>query len=144
MRKLPKVTQEVKRLSPHTVLSPHSTLFLKTKERAERTCQFPLILPSMVIYLSCCCCCCCSVASVVSDSEQPHRQKPTRLPRPWDSPGKNTGVGCHFLLQCRKVQSESEVTQLCPTLVFGYYEKFRIPHPCTCDNLDKEFPGMDA
>ena len=39
----------------------------------------------------------------------------TRLPRPWDSPGKNTGVGCHFLLQCRKVKSESEVTQLCPT-----------------------------
>ena len=40
----------------------------------------------------------------------------TRLPRPWDSPGKNTGVGCHFLLQCRKVKSESEVAQLCPTL----------------------------
>ena len=41
---------------------------------------------------------------------------PTRLPCPWDSPGKNTGVGCHFLLQCMKVKSESEVTQLCPTL----------------------------
>ena len=41
---------------------------------------------------------------------------PTRLPRPWDSPGKNTGVGCHFLLPCRKVKSESEVTQWCPTL----------------------------
>src|SRR5574339_41276 len=40
---------------------------------------------------------------------------PTRLPGPWDSPGKNTGVGCHFLLQCRKVKSESEVTQSCPT-----------------------------
>ena len=40
----------------------------------------------------------------------------TRLPRPWDSPGKNTGVGCHFLLQCMKVKSESEVTQSCPTL----------------------------
>ena len=38
-----------------------------------------------------------------------------RLPRPWDSPGKNTGVGCHFLLQCMKVKSESEVTQSCPT-----------------------------
>ena len=47
---------------------------------------------------------------------QPHRWQPTRLPRPWDSPGKNTGVGCHFLLQCMKVKSESEVTQLCPTL----------------------------
>ena len=38
------------------------------------------------------------------------------LPRPWDSPGKNTGVGCHFLLQCMKVKSESEVTQSCLTL----------------------------
>ena len=45
----------------------------------------------------------------------PTRQ-PTRLPRPWDSPGKNTGVGCHFLLQCMKMKSESEVAQLCPTL----------------------------
>jgi len=47
----------------------------------------------------------------VSDSVQPHRQQPTRLPRPWDSPGKNTGVGCHFLLQCMKVKNESEVAQ---------------------------------
>ena len=47
---------------------------------------------------------------------RPHRRQPTRLPHPWDSPGKNTGVGCHFLLQCMKVKSESEVTQLCPTL----------------------------
>ena len=52
----------------------------------------------------------------MSDSVRPHRQKPTRLPRPWDSPGKNTGVGCHFLLQCMKVKSESEVAQSCPTL----------------------------
>ena len=62
------------------------------------------------------CCCCCEVASVVSDSVWPHRRQPTRLPRPWDSPGKNTGVGCHFLLQCRKVKSESEVAQSCLTL----------------------------
>ena len=47
---------------------------------------------------------------------QLHRQQPTRLPRPWDSPGKNTGVGCHFLLQCMKVKSESEVSQSCLTL----------------------------
>ena len=46
---------------------------------------------------------------------RPHRQQPTRARLPWDSPGKNTGVGCHFLLQCMKVQSESEVTQSCPT-----------------------------
>ena len=64
----------------------------------------------------CCCCCCCWVTSVVSDSVWSHRRKPTRLPRPWGSPGKNTGVGCHFLLQCMKVKSETEVAQSCPTL----------------------------
>ena len=73
-------------------------------------------------YIHCCCC----VASVVSDSVRPHRWQPTRLHRPWDSPGKNTGVGCHFLLQCVKVKSESEVAQsrrhgLQPT---------RLLHPC--------------
>src|SRR5574340_856504 len=52
----------------------------------------------------------------MSDSVQPHRRKPTRLPCPWDSPGKNTGVGCHFLLQCMKVKSEREVAQSCLTL----------------------------
>ena len=52
----------------------------------------------------------------MSDPAQPHRQQPTRLRRPWDSPGKNTGVGCHFLLQCMKVKSQSEVAQSCPTL----------------------------
>ena len=55
------------------------------------------------------------VASVVSDSVRPHRQQPTKLPRPWDSLGKNSGVGCHFLLQCMKVKSESEVAQSCLT-----------------------------
>ena len=52
----------------------------------------------------------------MSDSMRPHRWQPTRLPRPWDAPGKNTGVGCHFLLQCMKVKSESKVVQSCPTL----------------------------
>ena len=52
----------------------------------------------------------------MSDSVRPHRRQPTRLPCPWDSPGKNTGVGCHFLLQCMNVKSESEVAQSCPTL----------------------------
>ena len=52
----------------------------------------------------------------MSDSVRPHRRKPTRLLCPWDSPGKNTGLGCHFLLQCMKVKSESEVTQSCLTL----------------------------
>ena len=46
----------------------------------------------------------------------PHRRQPTRLPRPWDSPNKNTAVGCHFLLQCMKVKKESEVAQSCLTL----------------------------
>ena len=52
----------------------------------------------------------------MSDSVRPHGLQPTRLLRPWDSPGKNTGVGCHFLLQRMKVESESEVAQSCPTL----------------------------
>ena len=52
----------------------------------------------------------------MSNSVQPHRRQPTRLPHPWDSPGKNTGVGCHFLLQCMKVKSESEAAQSCATL----------------------------
>ena len=60
---------------------------------------------------------------------RPHRRQPTRLPCPWDSPGKNTGVGCHFLLQCRKVKSESEVTQSCPTL---------------CDPMDCSPPGSSV
>ena len=51
----------------------------------------------------------------MSDSVRPHRRQPTRLQRPWDSPGKNTGVGCHCLLQCMKVKSESEDAQSCPT-----------------------------
>ena len=55
-----------------------------------------------------------------------HGLQPTRLLSPWDSPGKNTGVGCHFLLQCMKVESESEVAQLCPTL---------------CDPMDCSLPG---
>ena len=62
----------------------------------------------------------------MSDSVRPHRWKPTRLPHPWDSPGKNTGVGCHFLLQCKKVKSESEVAQSCPTL---------------CDPMDCSLPA---
>ena len=62
----------------------------------------------------------------MSDSVRPHRRQPTRLPHPWDSPGKNTGVGYHFLLQCMKVKSENEVAQSCPTL---------------CDPMDCSPPG---
>ena len=60
---------------------------------------------------------------------RPHRWQPTRLPHPWDSPGKNTGVGCHFLLQCMKVKSESEATQSCLTL---------------CDPMDCSLPGSSV
>ena len=87
---------------------------------------------------SSCCSCCCYVASVVSDSVRPHRRQPTRLPRPWDSPGKNTGVGCHFLLQCMKVKSESEVAQWFPTL--------RDPMDCTLrgSSIHGIFPGKST
>ena len=69
----------------------------------------------------------CWVASVVSNSVWPHRRQPTRLPHPWDSPGKNTGVGCHFLLQCIKVKSESEVAQSCPTLATPWTAAYQAP-----------------
>ena len=65
----------------------------------------------------------------MSDSVRPHRRQPTRLPHPWDSPGKITGVGCHFLHQCMKVKSESEVTQSCLTL---------------SDLMDHSLPGSSA
>ena len=52
----------------------------------------------------------------MSDSVRPHRRQPTRLPRPWDSPGRNPGVGCHFLLQRMKVKNQREVAQSCPPL----------------------------
>ena len=71
--------------------------------------------------------CRCQVASVVSDSVRPHGLQPTRLLRPWGSPGKNTGVGCHFLLQCRKVESESEVTQSCLTLSDPWTAAYQAP-----------------
>ena len=64
----------------------------------------------LFLKVHCCCCCCCSVASVLSNSVRPRRWQPTSLLCPWDSPGKNAGVGCHFLLQCMKVKA-----QLCPT-----------------------------
>ena len=65
----------------------------------------------------------------MSDSVRSHRRQPTRLRHPWESPVKNTGMGCHFLLQCMKVKSESEVNQSCPTL---------------CDRMDCSPPGSSA
>ena len=63
----------------------------------------------------------------MSESVRPQRQQPTRLSRPWDSPGENTGVGCHFLLQRMKVKSESEVTQSCPTLETPWTVAHQVP-----------------
>ena len=63
----------------------------------------------------------------MSNSVQPRRRQPTRLPRPWDSAGKNTGVGCHFLLQCMKVKSKSEVAQLYPTLSDPWTAAYQAP-----------------
>ena len=77
-----------------------------------------LSFPSLLLLLS---------RSVVSDSVQPRRRQPTRLHCPWDSPGKNTGVGCHFLLQCIKVKSESEVSQSCPTLATPWTAAYQAP-----------------
>ena len=58
---------------------------------------------------------------------RPHRRQPTRLPCPWDSPAKNTGVGCHFLLQCVKVKSESEVAQSCRLLATPCTAAYQAP-----------------
>ena len=66
------------------------------------------------------------------DSVRPHRWQPTRLPHSWDSQGKNTGVGCHFLLQCMKVKSKSEVAQSCPTL----------PDPMDCSPPGSSIHGI--
>ena len=63
---------------------------------------------------------------------RPHRRQRARLHRPWDSPGKNTGVGCHFLLQCMKVKSEIEVAQSCPTLC----------HPMDCSPPGSSIHGI--
>ena len=67
----------------------------------------------------------------------PQRQQPTRLPRPWDSPGKNTGVACHFLLQCMKVKSESEVAQV-------VYLKVTQSCPTPSNPMDLSLPGSSV
>ena len=67
-------------------------------------------------FILCSCTCAWLVASVMSNFLWTCGLEPAVLLHPWDSPGKNTGVGYHFLLQCMKVKSESEVVQSCPTL----------------------------
>ena len=72
--------------------------------------------------------CCCWVTSVVSDSVWPHRRQPTSLPRPWDSPGRSTGVGCHCLLRYYYISDQiRSVAQSCPTL---------------CDPMNRSTPGL--
>ena len=96
-------------------LSCYTIIIYKMWDKSERPWGESLTAPSWLI--------CCFpmllllllVASVVSDSVQLHRRQTTRLPRPWDSPGKNAGAGCHFLLQSMKVKRESEVAQSRPT-----------------------------
>ena len=90
----------------------------------------------------------------MSDSVRPHRWQPTRLPLPWDSPGKNTGVGCHSLLQCMKVKSLSPVRLLAtpwtaahqapPSMGFSrqeYWSGVAQPYPTLCDPMDRRPPG---
>ena len=94
-----------------TTLLCQAPAILLCNENSAVTKIPPLSSGSSLVWQSLCCCC-----SVVFDSVRPHRRQPNRLLCPWDSPGKNTGVGCHFLLQCIKVKNESEVIQSCPTL----------------------------
>ena len=99
-----------------TTWEAHSSIFsLKKKKKVS---DLPLSQGYYKIKLMCLCVlktpwqnirCCCWVASVVSDSVRPHRRQPTRLPRPWDSPGKNTGVGCHFLLELGATQIQESL-----------------------------------
>ena len=94
---------------PTLVLSPEQTLkqICQRQGRAWTYKQMEIFLLLLLLLLS---------RFSRSNSVRPHRRQPTRLPHPWDSLGKNTRVGCHFLLQCMKVKSESEVAQLCLTL----------------------------
>ena len=73
----------------------------------------------------------------MSNSARPHRWEPTRLPHPWDSPSNNTRVGCHFLFQCMKVKSESEVAQSCPTQRHHGLQPSRLLRPW-------DFPGKST
>ena len=99
---------------PLTFISPNSSIsffhlylwlsVLLNQVPSTLFCITQMLSPSSEIFSSCCC---CWITSVMSNSVRPHRWQPTRLPHPWDAPGKNTGVGCHFLLQCMKVKVKS-------------------------------------
>ena len=91
----PRLTEEYRSLNGVLSLNQMGTLAILTNMHIFLP-SSPFLYDAYAKYL---CCCCCSAASVVSDSVWPHRRQPTRLLRPWDSQGKSTGVGCHFLLQ---------------------------------------------
>ena len=94
-------------LSPELLCCVSSSVpTTSTSTSSPKVCRIPVGLV----------CCYCSVTSVTSNSVRPHRWQPTRFCRPWDSPGKNTGVDCHCLLHCVKVKSETEVAQSSLTL----------------------------
>ena len=76
-----------------------SSAFLMSPALAARIFTTSATCEVYICVCCCCCCCCCQVTSAMSDSVRPHRQQPTSLLCPWDTPDKNTGVGCHFLLQ---------------------------------------------
>ena len=123
-----------RRLSVWT-LHPHPRLI---------KCDATGVAPGIVLYLKISLDCChCQVASVLSDSVQPHRQQPTRLPHPWDSPGKNTGVDCHFLLQCMKVKSEREVAQSCLTLATPWTTARQAPLSMGFSEMVVQFLGWE-
>ena len=118
------------------LFSPLGLMFIFPENKLVRFKKWSKIKDVAVVKGKRACCCCCEITSVVSDSVRPHRQQPTRLLHPWDSRGKNTRVGCHFLLQCIKVKSESEVAQSCPTL--------RDPIDCSWLFRPWDFPGKST
>ena len=95
-----------------------------------------------LLFSSCCCCCCC-VPSVMSDSVRPHRRQPTRLPCPWDSPGKNTGVGCHFLQFLSRLYPYSQrLSQMISDLLVENNNISAITcfaKPCACQSYSLAF-----
>ena len=72
-------------------------------------------------------CCFCQVTSVMSDSVQPHRRQPTRLCRPWDSPGKNTGASCHFLLNTWKWKGKVKSLSCVQLLTTSWAAAYQVP-----------------
>ena len=105
------------RILAQTILwreEPGRLLFMES-QRVRTTEQLTFSLRQTLGFEVCCCYFCCRcITSVVSDSVRPHRQQPTRLHRPWDSTGKNTGVGCHRLLHLKYNLSQIRTLLIAP------------------------------